>query len=212
MNSVARRSTISRSQPVQASLPSPVPVASASVVAWNDFLCPTTYLSHRNTRNKLSRNELAAFTKLDSEIERYLLHAKNLGVVFVLCEDSAATIETLCHRFLPRTARLFSSRDLHNSIHLICAATAITPVWHAQIVYSICTTRFGGQGIALTACGTASLRASCLEVANFVPIVPKLITISQKQPTAGQAAATLKTVTDNLSRASSHNGPIDMTI
>ncbi|KDO16426.1 hypothetical protein SPRG_18050 [Saprolegnia parasitica CBS 223.65] len=203
MASVARRTAYTAQPPTSSTAPT------VFIVSWNDFLCPTTFLSKRKSNQHVTKT---AFANLDASIERILLHAKQFGTVFVLCEDKAATIEALCHKWLPRTARLFSAPELHSQIHLICAATAITPTWHAQIVYSICSPRLHAGNIVLAVCGSARLRASCLEVAKYVPVVPKIFAATEAAPSVNQATNLSRIVADNLSKAMQHPGPLDATI
>ncbi|OQS01860.1 hypothetical protein THRCLA_05691 [Thraustotheca clavata] len=184
------------------------------IFAWNDFLCPTTYLSQRKWNNHLQKSEKASFAKLDNEIERILIEASRMGLVFVLCESNAATIESLCHKFLPRTTSLFSSKQHQSKIHLICAATAITPKWHAQIIHSICTRNpyLVNSNIMMIVCGRDVHRSSLLEVAKYVPMLPKVVKSSQLQPTITQAATMLKSITECLSVAVNHTESLDLSI
>ncbi|EQC28709.1 hypothetical protein SDRG_13582 [Saprolegnia diclina VS20] len=195
--------------PTLAYVPAPAVVTpnTATVLGWDDFLCPSTWLhqTHAIHPNQLTHPALQLhLANLDVAIVSLLTQAETLGPVFVVAKDVHAT-HALCVAFFPQTLALLSS----SSVCVVSASTTILDDICAAVLH-VSTSVFA-PAKSLIVAGHASWRQTCASLC--APVLRKVIASGHTTPSVDEAHESVQRLSRGLLQVvAAHTTALDMTL
>ena len=187
----------------------------AIVLVWENVLAPIKWME-RNVGLRMTRVGLdqatrcvaanayvkTALAAIEDQMFQLLHACAARGPVFIVSDDTSATVEATCRAFFPRLAHCLSLPH-HTGVQVICAQQKITTpaeraTWKVRALQNICSQRvFGGVAVGShvlhrTDTGSFSLllvtaldadRVACGKTCDVAPFVrPKCIRVRSLSP------------------------------
>ncbi|KDO26791.1 hypothetical protein SPRG_08081 [Saprolegnia parasitica CBS 223.65] len=188
--------------------PAIITPSNATVLGWDDFLCPSTWLHQTQAihPNQLTHPALLRqLANLDMAIVSLLTQARTLGPIFVVAENVNA-MHALCVAFLPQTLALLSSSSC------VCVMSASATILDDVCVAALqVSSSVFAPAKSLIVAGQACWRHECARMR--APVLRKVIASGHATPSVDEARESIQRLSRGLLQVvAAHTTALDMTL